>query len=185
MSEERAPDVSLALERVLQRFAGMVRSLGARHRLSAADVDEVMQDVRIRLWRARSSGEQIEDLPTSYIYRTAMAAAVDLIRQRRRGSHVVDEQHTLDSGDAAAVAAPHDAAGYVEQREAQERIMRAVDALPEARRAVVRMHLAGYERSEIAALLRWTEGKTRNLLYRGLADLRALLSGYPHSERSQ
>ncbi len=185
MPEERAPDVSLALERVLQRFAGMVRSISARHRVSAADVDEVMQDVRIRLWRARSSGEQIEDLPTSYIYRTTLAAAVDLIRQRRRGSHVVDEVSTLESGDVADVAAPHDAARDVEQGEAQERIMRAVDALPDARRAVVRMHLAGYERGEIAALLRWTEGKTRNLLYRGLADLRARLEADPNSERSQ
>ena len=37
---------------------------------------------------------------------------------------------------------------------------------------VVRLHLAGYHRDEIARLLNWTEAKTRNLLYRGLADLR-------------
>jgi len=39
------------------------------------------------------------------------------------------------------------------------------------------MHLAGYEREEIAALLGWTEAKTRNLLYRGLAELREVLTG--------
>jgi RNA polymerase sigma-70 factor (ECF subfamily) len=33
----------------------------------------------------------------------------------------------------------------------------------------------GYERDEIAKLLGWTDGRIRNLLYRGLADLRALL----------
>ncbi len=38
------------------------------------------------------------------------------------------------------------------------------------------MYLAGYERREIADLLGWTEAKTRNLLYRGLADLRETLT---------
>jgi RNA polymerase sigma-70 factor (ECF subfamily) len=43
---------------------------------------------------------------------------------------------------------------------------------------VVRMHLAGYERHEIADLLGWTEPKTRNLLYRGLSDLRQILESW-------
>jgi RNA polymerase sigma-70 factor (ECF subfamily) len=73
------------------------------------------------------------------------------------------------------VASKTDAGRDVEQSEALERIAKAVDSLPEARRAVVRMHLAGYDRSEIAGLLNWSEGKTRNLLYRGLADLREQL----------
>jgi RNA polymerase sigma-70 factor (ECF subfamily) len=38
------------------------------------------------------------------------------------------------------------------------------------------MHPAGYPREEIASLMEWTEAKTRNLLYRGLADVRARLS---------
>jgi DNA-directed RNA polymerase specialized sigma24 family protein len=38
------------------------------------------------------------------------------------------------------------------------------------------MHLQGYPREEIAELMGWTEAKTRNLLYRGLADLRDRLT---------
>jgi RNA polymerase sigma-70 factor (ECF subfamily) len=37
------------------------------------------------------------------------------------------------------------------------------------------MYLAGHSKEEIASLLGWTDDKTRNLLYRGLADLRAQL----------
>ena len=37
------------------------------------------------------------------------------------------------------------------------------------------MYLKGYGREEIAALLGWSEAKTRNLLYRGLDDLRQRL----------
>jgi RNA polymerase sigma-70 factor (ECF subfamily) len=57
-------------------------------------------------------------------------------------------------------------------------VHRAVGLLSESRRAVVRMHLAGYERHEIADLLGWTEPKTRNLLYRGLSDLRQILESW-------
>ena len=38
------------------------------------------------------------------------------------------------------------------------------------------LNLAGYHRNEIAQLLGWSEAKTRNLLYRGLEDLRKELT---------
>jgi RNA polymerase sigma-70 factor (ECF subfamily) len=37
------------------------------------------------------------------------------------------------------------------------------------------MYLDGYRRDEIAELMKWSDAKTRNLLYRGLADLRSVL----------
>ena len=51
-----------------------------------------------------------------------------------------------------------------------------IEEITESRRGVVRMHLAGYSREEIASLLGWSEPKTRNLLYRGMDDLRARLA---------
>jgi RNA polymerase sigma-70 factor (ECF subfamily) len=64
----------------------------------------------------------------------------------------------------------------LDNQELQRQIGAAVDGLIPARRAVVKMYLAGYDRLEIADLLGWTEPKTRNLLYRGLADLRERLT---------
>jgi RNA polymerase sigma-70 factor (ECF subfamily) len=64
----------------------------------------------------------------------------------------------------------------VDESELAAVITRAVDDLTPARQAVVRLHLRGYHRDEIAALLGWSEAKTRNLLYRGLDDLRAILA---------
>jgi RNA polymerase sigma-70 factor (ECF subfamily) len=54
-------------------------------------------------------------------------------------------------------------------------IERALQTMQPSRRPVVRMHLMGHTREEIAKLLGWSEAKTRNLLYRGLADLRERL----------
>jgi DNA-directed RNA polymerase specialized sigma24 family protein len=45
--------LSRELEAAVGKFAALVRRVGFRHRLSEADLEDVLQEVRIRLWRAR------------------------------------------------------------------------------------------------------------------------------------
>jgi RNA polymerase sigma factor (sigma-70 family) len=162
--------VSAALESTLATYGALVRRIGWQHRLSDADVDELLQDVRLRLWRARGDSEQIREVSSSYMYRTAVSAALDLLRRRRaKRTEPLDEV----PGEAEAVAAPSsDPTADLAESELAEQVTQVVDTIAPARRPVVRMYLAGYPREEIAELLGWTEAKTRNLLYRGLADLR-------------
>jgi RNA polymerase sigma-70 factor (ECF subfamily) len=153
----------------------MVRQVGRRYRLDESALDEVMQEVRIRLWRARGTSEQIGETNTSYVYRTASSAALDVLRRRR--ARQADRHEAFDDGGVAVVAAP--APGPHEQLEGSElaeRVSLAIEAIPASRRPAVRMHLAGYPREEIAQLMGWSEAKTRNLIYRGLADLRERLA---------
>ena len=173
MDSASVPDrLSPALEAVVTRYAGMVRGVGWRHRLSDADVDEVMQQVRIRLWQARGESEQISQAPASYVYRTAVSAALDLMRRRR--ARRADQTISLDDPGAALPdkGNPQDDVAY---SELSQLVARAIDEIPASRRAVVRMHLAGHPREEIAQLMGWSEAKTRNLLYRGMDDLRERL----------
>ena len=166
--------LSLAVEAVLTRFGAMVRQVRRGYRLDESDVDEVMQEVRIRLWRAQQTSEQIGEVSTSYVYRTASTAALDVIRRRR--SRRAEQHHSLDEATPVALPAtapdPH---GALEGSEVAEQVARALDSIPASRRPVVKMYLTGYPREEIAELMGWTEAKTRNLLYRGLADLRERL----------
>lgn len=165
--------LSPAIESVLARFAGMVRRVGLRHGLSDRDVDEVFQEVRIRLWRARGDeSEQISSVRSSYLYRTAVSASLDVIRRHRRAREEAIEAKGDDPSYAAALGPDDDLAAS----ELGRQVARAIDTITESRRPVVRMHLAGYTREEIASLLGWSEAKTRNLLYRGLADLRERLT---------
>lgn len=172
---EAEQHLSLALEAALTRFGTMVRQVGRRYRLDESGLDEVMQEVRIRLWRARGTSEQVGETNTSYVYRTASSAALDILRRRR--SHQADRHDAIDDGPVAVLAAPEpDPLRALEGSELAERVDRAIEAIPASRRPAVRMHLAGYPREEIADLMGWTEAKTRNLLYRGLADLRERLA---------
>jgi len=166
-------DLSRRLEEVVERCSAAVRSVAWRHGLTEADVDEVFQDVRIRLWKALDSGEKIGSIPASYVYRAATSAALDLIRRRR-----ARREETLEPLTGTGLEARSSDAGPEARLSGGETValvQQAVEGLMESRRPVVRMHLAGYRMEEIAALLGWTSGKTRNLLYRGLADLRQAL----------
>ncbi len=164
--------LSAALDALLARYSGLVRRVGFRHGLSDADVDEVMQEVRLRLWHARPESEKIRELSSSYVYQTASSAALDLLRRRRARRE--DSLEDIVS-DTANVTVSEAADTALEHSELAAEVWRAVEALIESRRPVVRMYLAGYAREEIAAVLGWSEAKTRNLLYRGLADLRDAL----------
>lgn len=164
--------LSSAIESTIARFAGVVRVVAARYQLAPADRDDLVQEVRVRLWRALEV-ERIATLPASYLYRTATSAALDLIRRRRTMREDSLDEMDPSSGQLAATAA--DPEQRAQLSDLALRIEHAIETIPESRRPVVRMYLAGYGSAEIGELMGWTEAKARNLLYRGLADLRQRL----------
>lgn len=174
---------SAPIEAALARLERLVRSAGARHGIGDDELGALLQDVRIRLWRAHTDSEEISRLPTSYVYRTATTAALDLIRRRRRNEA---REPPIESAPAAALVSRTSADDEVLASDLGAAIMRELNTMVEARRVVVRMHLSGYEREEIISLLGWSDAKVRNLLYRGLQDLRERLTraGYRWPEES-
>ena len=171
----RSPDaVSRTLESLLQRYRESVLRIGRRHGLPDHLLDEAVQELRIRLWRAFPGSDQLAAVSPGYLYRAAVTASLMVIRRRRaKRESSVEMTPRFEETTPAREPRPDQA---FDESELAERLMQAVDELPAARQAVVRLHLQGYHRDEIAGLLGWTEAKTRNLLYRGLDDLRALLA---------
>jgi RNA polymerase sigma factor (sigma-70 family) len=169
-------DVSRALEDVVSRFDAFIRRSAHRHGLRGDEVDEVVQDLRLRMWKALGTAELIRRAKASYLCRSAISASIDLIRRRRARRA---ESWSLDDDIAEVTPDTRNRAdGPLDEKEVARAVHRALALLAESRRAVVRMHLAGYDRDEIAELLGWSEAKTRNLLYRGLADLRQVLASW-------
>lgn len=167
-----ADPTSSALDSIVTRFRRLVRSVAVAHGLFEADLDEVVQDVRIRLWRARNA-ERIPDTSSSYVYRTARSAALDLVRRRRMSRAVPGGVDGTAVERLTEPSAGPDRA--TEDAELAEVVFQEVRELIDSRRVPVRMHLLGYEAHEIADRLGWSGAKTRNLLSRGMADLRARL----------
>jgi RNA polymerase sigma factor (sigma-70 family) len=170
---EHSDGVSAAIETVLARFRTMVRSVGARRGLLDADLDEVMQEVRIRLWQAGKAGKALEELGSSYLYQVATTASLDLLRRRR--AHAADRTDDVEelTDLATGLPSPHE---ETEARDLTEQIDAALETIAPDRRVAVRFYLNGYDRNDIARALGWSEARARNLLYRGLDDLRRRLT---------
>jgi RNA polymerase sigma factor (sigma-70 family) len=163
--------ISDELESLVMRFARFAGRIAHDRGLHQEDLDELLQELRVRFWHARKEG--LRDLSAGYVRRTAISAALDIIRRRRVDRNVsIDDDRVGAPPLATLVAGP---AELLDQSELAQRVARAVDGLAPSRRAAVRMYLDGYRREEIAELLHWSDAKTRNLIYRGLADLRAML----------
>jgi RNA polymerase sigma factor (sigma-70 family) len=172
--DDNARNLSASIDGVVGRFRALIEQTAARHGLSAPECDEAVQDVRIRLWKALSTGQNIESAPASYVYRATISAVIDYIRRRRARRE--DELDTLPAAETPAARHGDEADTTVGESDVAGAVDRVLASLPEVRQAVLRLHLAGYDRLEIARLLGWTEPKTRNHLYRGLATIREELA---------
>src|SRR5215813_598172 len=140
---------------------------------------DIEQEARLRLWRALQSEREIQNL-ASYLYRVAMTATLDAIRRvkakREEQLRSVEDDDDGQGSPLALVSNPNRSPELeAERRQLASRVRTALDQLPDNRRRAVGLYLEGMTSHEIADLLGWSEPKARNLLYRGLHDLRARL----------
>jgi RNA polymerase sigma factor (sigma-70 family) len=164
-----ADEVSSALDATLKRASSLLRLTAARFRLSEAEVNDLAQEVRIRLWKARHDAEGISSVPSSYLHRTIRTAALDLKRGPAARFVSLDDQ-TLLVRNAPAVDCSAECA--LRERELNECLRRTLESLLPERRLVLTAYLSGENWSEIAARTGWSQPKIRNLHYRALAELR-------------
>jgi RNA polymerase sigma factor (sigma-70 family) len=162
---------SFVIERLIRAWARTIRAAAARYGIAGGDLDEIAQDVRVRLWRAlERHGHAESDLTAAYAYRAAASAAVDMLRRRRAeqrpGRTAFEEAEAVIAGPGIDPA---------DEAEILRKLEVALEKVPVSRRPAVRLHLDGHHLSDIARLLGWTPASARNRLYRGLDDLRSAL----------
>lgn len=162
------------LRRILDRHGRRLRRKLLHLCPRGVDVDDLEQEVVLRLWRALRRGVEIENLP-AFLHRIAATATIDALRRRgtRREEPLAAAE---ESGSWEPVATEPCPERRARGRETRRRLRESLDALPENRRRAVALHLQGFTTREIGELLGWTEPKARNLVYRGMATLRLLMA---------
>lgn len=150
------------------------------------DLDDIEQEVALRLWRALEDGREIREM-SAYLRALVRSAVFDALR-RAKVRHEADHQALEGESEEpkrSAAELPSPIAGP-ETTTASAELSRALrDSLHQLhppRRQAVKLYIHGFANREISRLLGWSEGKTRNLTSRGLADLRLELQkrGWSH-----
>lgn len=148
------------IKRIVSRVGGRaVRESG----------DDVAQQVAMSLWR-QVSREQTITHQSSYIYRAAVRETVRAVKREleRLKTHAPVDS---DGGPELSSAAPNPEQAAAAAQLGRD-IERAIGGLLPERAAAVRAHLAGYSVEEIMETHGWQYQKARNLIARGMADLR-------------
>jgi RNA polymerase sigma-70 factor (ECF subfamily) len=177
LSEEREDKFNA----ILDRYDQFLRSTIAR--ICPKDLGlqfaDIQQEARIQLWRVIESEREISH-PGSYIYRIAVSVTIKAVhRAKARREEQLRLAHGEDEPagpvDSLATDLAQSPEAVAERRQLIEKIERALGRLPENRRLAVGLYLKGMTTQEVADLMGWSEPKARNLVYRGLSDLRTLL----------
>lgn len=170
MGTEGSKEKAFAL--LLEQFANFIRFHIQKFDVQkfGLDPEDLSQDVRIRIWKLMKS-EKIVTNYASYIKKVVNSAVIDRLRRWRREEGVVQEEKSRQIAEYELVYHPEG-----EKLESlKELVAEAVEDLIETRRQVVKLYLLNMSVEEISAYLKFSQDKTRNLLYRGLADLKRLL----------
>jgi RNA polymerase sigma-70 factor (ECF subfamily) len=142
----------------------------------ASERDDLVQAAMLKVMaverRGEAPGEGVPPLGPSYLYRVAHSAVIDEIRARRRRPEVPLEEDEVASGQTAREPAPD---ASVHGHEIGGAIRACLAAMKRERRLAIVLRLLGHSVPDAARLLGWSGKSTENLVYRGLADLRACL----------
>lgn len=175
MTDRRAVDD--ALEVLLRRHSMRLRALIERHcrRSATLDPDDIVQEVRIRLWRGLQRDRNAV-FSASYLQRTVLSVVVDAVRRTPPKSESVEEIATSTSDLLPEGLVQRDGPEADSQSGAVARVLEeALQALPQQRRWAVTFTLQGFAPSECGELLGVSGEAARKLAERGLVTVREFL----------
>ena len=157
-----------AFDRVVRTHGEALARVAWGYASTAADHDDLMQDILVAIWRAlpRFRAESSE---RTFVFRIAHNRGITFAARRRAHEPLTDEASIPDPRPA-----PDE---EIERAHDRARLVAAVRTLPEAQRQAVILRLEGLSIAEIAALQGSSENNVSVRLTRARDRLRELLGG--------
>jgi RNA polymerase sigma factor (sigma-70 family) len=176
-------DAAARFEALLRQYDRLIVSIVARlgrqfglRRDNFAVREDIAQEVRFDLWKQIARGVVIE-FPATYVYRATIRETVRALR--RAASR---DMESLDEEGTQAIE-PADPFKILVARDQLRKVHEGVASLSPERRQAVQAHLTGFQFQELMSMHGWSYQKARNLVSRGMADLRARLGAEPRRRR--
>jgi RNA polymerase sigma-70 factor, ECF subfamily len=172
-----AMDSQSPLEILFRQHSDRVFRTANRVTGSAADAEDVLQTVFLRLARGPESPSVLEN-PEGYFARAAINASLDLLRSRKRSRAVAFDDVEPEAAVAAFASRKNPESGH-EDRELRNLIRAAVSRLgPNAAQMFTLRYFEGYDNGEIARLMSTSALVVGVTLHRARARLRKEIGSY-------
>src|SRR5712692_9242874 len=168
---------SAGLEALFQEHHDRVFRTAHRVTGSAADAEDVLQTVFLRLASGPESPSVLEN-PEGYFARAAINASLDLLRSRKRSRAVAFDE--VETGKVvASFAAPRNPEAGHEDRELRNLIRAAVSRLgANAAQMFTLRYFEGYDNGEIARIMSTSALVVGVTLHRARTRLRKEIGSY-------
>jgi len=162
-------------ERLLEELACLISSRirAFDHEKCGIDRDDLLQEVRFRIWRAceeRGRRQKIRDM-RAYVSKIVVTTVLKEIRRERTQRKALEQQ-------AAALALPRPRAAHADPDDdapLREALSSALGKLPRRNAETIRLHLQGFTLEEIARFRGTTVFQARHHLYRGVDKLKTMI----------
>lgn len=171
-----------AWEEIVQRFHRRIYNICYRFAGSAADAQDLTQEVFIKVYRTVGSFDGTKASFNTWVTTVTRNLLVDHFRKTRneRATDSIDAQQGMDEdGPTLAERLSTDDPSpqvHVESRERREMVHRALQRIsPDLREAVILRDLQDMDYREIAQILKVPEGTVKSRINRGRAELARVL----------
>lgn len=137
--------------------------------------EEIVQELFIKLWTNRASVAEVEN-PRSYIFRMATNRTYNYLKMQARRT-LVEEK-----GSAFAILDENSTEDFIDFKQTEETINKAVEALPDQQKKVyILSRRIGMSAEEIAVQMNISPKTVKNHLTEALRSLRMQLQNSPGS----
>ena len=148
MTNLDGPEVEVALSKLYDRYSRTVYGVGLNILGDRSTVEELVQDVFLKMWRSSRTFDASRGSFSTWLYRVTRSAAIDLYRKR---AHKV---HPVPNGELHVAAArdfSEDPQKMVDESWLSWRVSRALEVLDAPHREVIELaYFGGLSQREIS-----------------------------------
>jgi RNA polymerase sigma-70 factor (ECF subfamily) len=157
---------------IIERFTLFIQAHIQKFNPQKNGIDpyDIAQEVKIKIWKILNDEKKIQNY-SSYIKKVVNSTVIDQIRRARRQEGIINLEKQKKISEQKSFYSMNISGA----KDLKYIVGEAVDSLMESRRKAVRLFLLNMTIEEIALILNWSKAKTRNLIYRGLADIKKKL----------
>jgi RNA polymerase sigma-70 factor, ECF subfamily len=160
------------IEKILEEMAPRLRDelCGFGFSARSPDGDDLLQEIRIRLWKALKARDGEIEFINSYAKKVVFSVFINEVNRIQRERKLINKAENQERFECGGRGCAQES-----DESLKEAVVQSLSALSKNKRLVIKLRVEGFTLAEIAQLNHWTLSKVRNSYYRGVQELKKRL----------